>query len=124
MDIHKIPLYNKYLEVSKSFGDILIVGLNSNQSVKNLKGENRPINNELDRAYILAALESVDYVVIFDEDTPHELIKNIQPNIIVKGGDYEGKEVIGQDFADELKLVKFIEDKSTTRIIELIKQAN
>jgi len=114
----------KYLETSKSFGDILIVGINSNRSITALKGGNRPINDEIDRAHVLAALESVDYVVIFDEDTPYELIKTINPNILVKGGDYEGKEVIGKDIADELKLVEFVDGKSTSKIIKTIQQSN
>ena len=75
-----------------------------------------------DRAYILAALEVVDYVVIFDEDTPYKLIKSIKPHILVKGGDYRGKEVVGQDIAEELKLVEFIDGKSSTKTIEKIKQ--
>jgi len=99
---------------------VLIVGLNSDRSVRELKGESRPINNENDRAYILAALEVVDYVVLFDEDTPYKLIKTIKPNTLVKGGDYEGQTVVGQDLVDELKLVKFIEGKSTTKTIERI----
>ncbi len=111
-----------YLEAAKNFGDILILGLNSDRSVHSLKGKGRPINLEADRAYIMAALEVVDYVVIFDEDTPYELIKSIEPHILVKGGDYEGKEVVGQDIADELKLVEFVHGKSSTRTIEKIKQ--
>jgi D-beta-D-heptose 7-phosphate kinase/D-beta-D-heptose 1-phosphate adenosyltransferase len=73
---------------------------------------------------MLAALEVVDYVVIFDEDTPYELIKAIKPHILVKGGDYKGKEVVGQDIADELKLVEFVDGKSSTQTIEKIKQHN
>jgi len=111
-----------YLNTAKSFGDVLILGLNSDASVKRLKGENRPINNQEDRAYILSALECVDYVVIFDEDTPYELISKIKPNVLVKGGDYKGKEVVGQDIADELKLVDFVEGKSTTRTIQRIQE--
>ena len=110
----------RYLETAKSFGDILIVGLNSDRSTTILKGVQRPINDQTDRAYIIAALEVVDYVVIFDENTPYNLIKAIKPNILVKGGDYSGKEVIGQDIADELKLVEFIEGKSSTLTIERI----
>jgi D-beta-D-heptose 7-phosphate kinase / D-beta-D-heptose 1-phosphate adenosyltransferase len=112
-----------YLETAKSFGDILILGLNSDRSVTKLKGNKRPINKQDDRAYILAAIEVVDYVVIFDEDTPYELIKTVKPNTLVKGGDYKGKEVVGQDIADELKLVEFINGKSSTKIIEKIKQS-
>lgn len=110
----------KYLEVSKSFGDVLIVGLNSDDSVRRLKGENRPVNPEYDRAYLLAALEAVDYVVIFGEDTPYELIRIVRPDILVKGGDYAGKEVVGSDIAGEVRLVEFVEGKSTTKVIKKI----
>jgi len=110
----------RYLETAKSFGDILMVGVNSDESVKTLKGETRPINNEQDRALLIASLEAVDYVVIFNEDTPYELIKAIKPDTLVKGGDYEGQKVVGQDLVSELKLVNFIEGKSTTRTIEKI----
>ena len=114
----------RYLETAKSYGDVLILGLNSDRSVTALKGEGRPINTQLDRAYILAALEAVDYVVVFDDDTPYDLIKTIKPHTLVKGGDYKGKEVIGQDIADELKLVQFVDGKSTTRTIEKIQKSN
>ena len=114
----------RYLETAKSYGDVLILGLNSDKSVTALKGKGRPINIQIDRAYILAALEAVDYVVIFDEDTPYNLIKAIKPHILVKGGDYEGKDVVGQDIADELKLVQFVDGKSTTRTIEKIQKSN
>ena len=110
----------KYLQVAKSFGDILIVGLNSDASVSRLKGPTRPVNSAEDRACILAALEAVDYVVPFSDDTPYELIKMIKPDVLVKGGDYEGKEVVGTEFAGELKLVNFIDGKSTSLIIEKI----
>jgi D-beta-D-heptose 7-phosphate kinase / D-beta-D-heptose 1-phosphate adenosyltransferase len=110
----------KYLQEAKSYGDVLIVGLNSDSSVRELKGPTRPVNNEADRAYILAALEAVDYVVLFSEETPHELIKNIAPDILVKGGDYEGKVVVGSEFAKQLRLVQFVDGKSTTATIERI----
>ncbi|MEN8303378.1 MAG: D-glycero-beta-D-manno-heptose-7-phosphate kinase [Campylobacterota bacterium] len=110
----------KYLQVAKSFGDILIVGLNSDESVSRLKGPSRPVNIAEDRAYLLAALEAVDFVVPFGEDTPYDLIKMIEPDVLVKGGDYEGKEVIGTEFARELKLVDFVDGKSTTKTIEKI----
>ncbi|PTB86618.1 D-glycero-beta-D-manno-heptose 1-phosphate adenylyltransferase, partial [cyanobacterium G8-9] len=110
----------KYLEEAKSYGDVLILGLNSDESVRRLKGENRPVNTEDDRAYILASLEAVDYVVKFYDDTPYELIKAVKPHILVKGGDYAGKDVVGQDIADELRLVEFVDGKSTTKIIERI----
>ena len=112
----------KYLEIAKSFGDILIVGLNADSSVTKLKGPTRPVNPEYDRAYLLAALEVVDYVVIFSEETPHDLIKMIEPDVLVKGGDYEGKEVVGTEFAKELKLVDFVDGKSTTKTIERIQK--
>ena len=106
-----------YLKEAKKLGDILIVGLNSNSSVKRLKGDSRPINTQEDRAYMLSALESVDFVVIFNEDTPYNLIERIKPNILVKGADYEGKEVVGSNLVDEVKLIEFVEGKSTTNIV-------
>jgi D-beta-D-heptose 7-phosphate kinase / D-beta-D-heptose 1-phosphate adenosyltransferase len=112
----------KYLETAKSLGDILILGLNSDNSVASLKGEDRPINKQDDRAYILAAFEAVDYVVIFEEDTPHNLIKKIKPNILVKGSDYKGRDVVGEDLVDELVLVEFIAGRSSTNIINKIKK--
>ena len=114
----------KYLEDAKKYGDVLIVGLNSDSSVKKLKGDNRPINNQSDRALILAALEVVDYVVIFDDDTPHDLIKKIKPDVLVKGGDYKGKKVSGANFSKELKLIDFIEGRSTSNLIEKINNFN
>jgi len=110
----------RYLETAKNFGDVLIVGLNSDKSVSTLKSNNRPINTQLDRAYLLAALEVVDYVVIFDEDTPYNLIKAIKPVTLVKGEDYKDKVVAGQDIVDELKLVEFVDGKSTSKIIKKI----
>jgi len=112
-----------YLETTKSYGDVMIVGLNSDQSVRVLKGESRPVNSQEDRALILAALRVVDYVVIFDEDTPYELIKAIRPHTLVKGGDYEGKAVIGEDLVEDCKLVKFVNGKSTTKTIEKIRNS-
>lgn len=114
----------KYLEEAKSYGDVLILGLNSDASVRRLKGPTRPVNMEDDRAYILASLEAVDYVVKFYDDTPYELIKAVQPHILVKGGDYAGKEVVGQNIANELRLVNFVDGKSTTKTIERIKESH
>ncbi len=111
----------KYLEEAKSYGDILVVGVNSDDSVKKLKGEQRPINTQDDRSYILSALDAVDFVVIFDEETPYELIKKIQPDILVKGGDYQDKKVVGSDIANRVRLVDFIDGKSTTGTINKIK---
>ncbi|WP_373032739.1 D-glycero-beta-D-manno-heptose-7-phosphate kinase [Sulfurovum sp.] len=113
-----------YLQKAKDQGDILIVGVNSDESIKRLKGEDRPINNLEDRAYLLAALESIDFVVHFYEDTPYELIKIIKPHILVKGADYKGKEVVGSDIADEVQLIEFVDGKSTSSIIKKISQGS
>lgn len=107
-----------YLQKAKSLGDFLIVGINSDESVRRLKGESRPVNMLEDRAYILGALESVDYVVAFDEDTPYELLQKVYPDILVKGADYTGKEIVGSDLAGEVQLINFIEGRSTSSIIE------
>ena len=110
----------QYLEEAKSLGDILIIGLNSDNSVKKIKGKGRPINTHEDRALILAALDVVDYVVIFSEENPYKLIEAIRPSILVKGADYEAKDVIGADLVDDVVLVKFIAGKSSTEIIKRI----
>ena len=103
-----------------------MVGVNSDASVRRLKGPTRPVNNEQDRAEMLSALGFIDYVVIFDEDTPYELIKKIQPDVLVKGGDYKPEEVIGKDIVEarggRLELISFVEGKSTTNIIKKINQ--
>lgn len=111
-----------YLREAKSYGDILVVGLNSNESVRRLKGDSRPINDENDRAQILRELECVDFVIIFDEDTPLNLISKIEPDILVKGADYKGKEVVGSEIVSDVRLVDFAPNKSTTKIIEKIKK--
>lgn len=109
-----------YLDIAKSYGDVLILGLNSDASVRKLKGKSRPINSEEDRAFVLSALESVDFVTVFSDETPYELIKMVEPDVLVKGGDYEGKEVVGSDIAREVKLVQFVDGKSTTKTIAKI----
>ncbi|WP_348518259.1 D-glycero-beta-D-manno-heptose-7-phosphate kinase [Campylobacter sp. CCS1377] len=111
----------KYLEKAKKLGDILVVGLNSDKSVKRLKGESRPINCEFQRACMLAAFYFVDFVVIFDEDTPFELISFLKPDILVKGADYKDKLVVGADLVSKVELIEFEEGFSTTKIIEKIK---
>ena len=111
----------KYLNKAKKLGDILIIGLNSDSSVKRLKGKTRPINSQNSRALLLSALEFVDFVVIFDEDTPLDLIEKICPDILVKGADYAGKEVVGSNIAKEVVLVDFEDGFSTTNIINKIK---
>ena len=110
-----------YLREAKSYGDILVVGLNSNESVRRLKGDSRPINDECDRAQILKELECVDFVIIFDEDTPLNLISKIKPDILVKGADYKGKEVVGSEIVSDVRLVDFVPNKSTSKIVEKIK---
>jgi D-beta-D-heptose 7-phosphate kinase/D-beta-D-heptose 1-phosphate adenosyltransferase len=109
-----------YLEKAKALGDVLVLGLNSDESITRLKGKTRPINTLEDRAFLLAALESVDYVVPFTEDTPYELIKLVLPDTLVKGADYAGKAVVGSDVADDVVLIDFVEGKSTSNIIEKI----
>ena len=109
-----------YLEKAKALGDILVLGLNSDESITRLKGEGRPINSLEDRAFLLAALESVDYVVPFIEDTPLKLIKQVLPHTLVKGADYVGKEVVGSDIAEEVILIDFVEGKSTSGLIAKI----
>ncbi len=116
--LHKGHVY--YLQKAKELGDILILGLNSDSSVKRLKGETRPINKEIDRAYVLEALSCIDYIIIFDEDTPYNLIKEVMPDILVKGGDYKIENVVGREFAKEVTLINFQEGYSTTNIIKNI----
>jgi len=111
----------KYLQQAKKLGDILIVAINSDNSVKLNKGPSRPINSFEDRACIVASLEFVDYVIKFEEETPLDLIKKITPDFLVKGGDYNNKQVVGQDFAKELVLIDFVSGKSTTNTIKQIK---
>lgn len=116
--------HKRYLQQAATLGDILVVGVNSDASVKRLKGPSRPVNNEQDRAEMLSAMGFIDYVVIFDEDTPYELIKKIQPDVLVKGGDYKPEEVVGRDIVmargGRLELISFVEGKSTTNIINKV----
>jgi len=94
----------------------VVVGLNSDVSVKRLKGDSRPINNEKDRAFLLESLKYVDEVIIFDEETPYELIKKVKPDFIVKGGDYKKEDVVGNNLA-EVVIYNYIDGYSTTNII-------
>jgi D-beta-D-heptose 7-phosphate kinase/D-beta-D-heptose 1-phosphate adenosyltransferase len=109
-----------YLQKAKKLGDVLIVGLNSDESVRKLKGPTRPVNSQQDRAFVLAGLNSIDHIVVFGEDTPYELIKQVEPDLLVKGKDYENKEVVGSDIAKEVVLIEFVQGKSTTGILEKI----
>jgi len=116
----------RYLKESAKFGDILIIGLNSDSSVKRLKGESRPINNESDRAELLSELGFVDYVVIFEEDTPECLLDEIKPDIYTKGADYtldtlpEAKTVLKN--GGKVEFINLVEGKSTTNVIKKIEQ--
>ena len=107
------------LKFCKTLGDKVIVGINSDKSIKTNKGDKRPINNQSDRLSILESIRYVDEVIIFDETTPHEIIKRIKPDVIVKGGDYLPEEVIGKDLA-EVIIFNFIDGYSTTNIVKSI----
>ena len=109
-----------YLEKARNLGKHLIVGLNTDASVRRLKGETRPLVHELDRARVLAALACVDAVVLFDQDTPTELIEKIRPDILVKGGDYKPEEVAGREYAGEVRIIEFEDGYSTTGVVEKI----
>ena len=116
----------RYLSEAKSLGDILVIGINSDKSVKELKGPSRPINSLSDRALILSELRYVDYVVSFEEQTPLELIKIIMPDILVKGGDYTVETVVGSSevihSGGQVKLLQFHEGYSSTNYIDKIKK--
>jgi D-beta-D-heptose 7-phosphate kinase/D-beta-D-heptose 1-phosphate adenosyltransferase len=113
-----------YLEEARSLGDILVVALNSDSSVKKLKGQNRPINKLEDRAIVLASLSSVDFIISFEEETPLSLYEEILPDILVKGGDYESDNMVGANeivkAGGKVKIVEFLDGFSTTALIEHI----
>ena len=115
-----------YLSKAKDLGDILLIGLNTDDSVKRLKGNNRPIKNQLERSVLLASLQFVDGVILFDEDTPYNLIKKVKPEILVKGSDYKKEEIIGVDIIEsvggEIITIDFLEGYSTTSILDKIKK--
>lgn len=119
------PGHLKYLAEAKDLGSYLIVAINSDVSVKQLKGDKRPINSEYDRALALSCLLFVDAVVIFEEATPLEIIKEIVPDVLVKGGDYNIKDIVGKEVVEgnggTVKTIPFVEGYSTTEIIEKIK---
>jgi len=114
----------RYLAQARALGDLLVVGVNSDESVSRLKGPGRPLNPQEDRAEVLAALECVDYVVIFEEDTPAELIEALKPQVQVKGGDYRPEEVPEQKvleaFGGRLEIVDLVPGRSTTELIRRI----
>ncbi len=107
-----------YLNEAKQLGDLLFVGLNSDKSVKEIKGENRPINNQVFRREMLINLKSVDFVEIFDDPTPYDLIKAVKPDILAKGGDYTLDKVVGADLVPKVVLIQFKEGHSTTSFIK------
>lgn len=116
----------EYLSEAKSLGDILVVGMNSDSSVKKIKGDKRPIVNADNRAFVLGNLKPVDYVIIFDEDNPLNLISKVIPGILVKGADWSEDKIIGSDIikqnGGEVKRIKFVENNSSTNIIDKIIQ--
>lgn len=114
------PGHLKSFADAKKHGDILVVAVNSDNSVKKIKGPNRPILDEKSRSTMVAALEIVDYVVIFNEDTPYELIKLLRPNILAKGGDWKAAAIIGREFVDKVVRIKLKPGFSTTDIIKKI----
>jgi D-glycero-beta-D-manno-heptose 1-phosphate adenylyltransferase len=113
-----------YLNEARSLGDLLVVGLNSDGSVKRLKGENRPVNKQEDRQFMLQNLKAIDYVLIFDEDTPFELISALKPDVLVKGGDWKEEQIIGFDivrsYGGKVMSLSFKDGYSTTDLIRQV----
>ncbi|MBQ9254904.1 MAG: D-glycero-beta-D-manno-heptose 1-phosphate adenylyltransferase [Bacteroidales bacterium] len=114
-----------YLSKARELGDVLILGLNTDNSIKRIKGETRPIQDEDSRAFILASLVCVDYVVMFDDDTPYNLINTIKPDVLVKGADYKKEDIVGGAIVEknggEVTTIEFLDGYSTTNIIKKIK---
>lgn len=114
----------EYLTSAKSMGDVLVVGVNTDSSVRRIKGKGRPITPEADRAFIVAGLASVDYAVLFGEDTPEKLIREILPDVLVKGADWKIADVVGRDIVEAsgglVRTIPFISRRSTTAIIDKI----
>jgi D-beta-D-heptose 7-phosphate kinase/D-beta-D-heptose 1-phosphate adenosyltransferase len=109
-----------YLQKAKDLGDVLVIGLNSDASVASIKGPTRPIIPQAERAAVISALESADFVILFDEDTPQNLIEYIRPHILVKGGDWSVENVAGKDFAEKVVIIPLVKGASTSEIIERI----
>jgi D-beta-D-heptose 7-phosphate kinase/D-beta-D-heptose 1-phosphate adenosyltransferase len=113
-----------YLIKAKEFGDVLIVGLNTDNSVKRIKGDKRPILNESERSFIISNLKPVNYVTFFEEDTPAEIIRELVPDILVKGADWSLDKIVGRDIVEanggEVKTIEFVNNQSTSNIIRLI----
>ena len=116
----------EYLEFARSLGDILVIGVNSDESVRRLKGPERPVNTLLDRMYILAALYMTDYITDFDEDTPYNLIKELSPHVLVKAGDYTPDTVVGKDIVEsyggKVVIAPYVNGYSTTAILKKVKK--
>lgn len=114
----------RYLKEAKGYGDILIVAVNSDLSVKSIKGDKRPIVSQSERAEVVSALEMVDYVTMFDEDTPYNIIKKLQPDVLIKGGDWTIDKIVGRDIVEarggKVIAIPFIKGASTTGIVERI----
>ncbi len=110
------------LEFSRAQGDVLVVGVNSDASVRRLKGPTRPVNKQADRALVLAALQAVDAVCVFGEDTPYNLIKLVRPDVLVKGGDYKPSEIVGREFAKKVARFALLKGRSTTNIIKKVQK--
>lgn len=117
--------HTSYLQKAKKLGDVLVVGLNSDASVRRSKGPDRPVNREKDRAEVLSALSCVDHVVIFSQDTPLQLIRALRPHVLVKGGDWKKKDVVGGTFVESLggkvRLIPYVKGFSTTGLLEKIR---
>jgi len=113
----------EYIERASEHGDILVIGLNSDDSVRRLKGKDRPFVSQEDRAYILSRLKPVDIVCIFEQDTPYELIKIVKPDVLIKGGDYTLDNIVGRDIAKKTTTIPLITGKSTTNIVDKIRSS-
>jgi D-glycero-beta-D-manno-heptose 1-phosphate adenylyltransferase len=115
-----------YINEASELGDKLVIGLNSDNSVKKLKGESRPVNNELSRSAILAFMKVTDLIIIFDTETPYDLIKEIMPDVLVKGGDWKPEEIIGSDIVlrndGVVKSLSYVEGYSSSKIIDKIQK--
>jgi D-beta-D-heptose 7-phosphate kinase/D-beta-D-heptose 1-phosphate adenosyltransferase len=120
------PGHVDYLVKAKEMGDVLILALNTDESIKRIKGDKRPILKQDERAFIVSNLKPVDYVIFFDEDTPQEIISELIPDVLVKGADWAVDKIIGREIVEanggEVKTIKFVNDQSTSNIIKIIKE--
>ncbi len=120
------PGHVRYLQAARALGDVLVVGVNSDRSVREIKGASRPLVPEADRAEVVAALDAVDYVTVFDEPTPHQLIRTLEPDVLVKGGDWSPERIVGADLVrargGTVRSLRFAPGYSTTELIRRIKE--